>query len=123
MLATNVSASDCTYDGEYSWTTCYGLEHAIIEAAIIKGVDMIEKPLGLANETSRIAGAIACVGFIYREMQGSGGPFQDPDRAFDWIVPCTIGALYDPGRDRQIILTNFMGGEPVEFGIIFSQDF
>ncbi|MCP3888105.1 MAG: hypothetical protein GY702_04415, partial [Desulfobulbaceae bacterium] len=61
MLATNVSAQDCTYGGEYSWTTCYGLENAIIEVATIKGVDMIEEPLGLPNETSRIAGAAACV--------------------------------------------------------------
>ncbi len=123
MLATNVSAQDCTYNGEYSWTTCYGLEHAIIEVAIIKGVDMIEEPLGLPNKTSRIAGAAACVAFVYREIRGGGGPFHNLDQALDWIVPCTIGALYDPGSNRQIGFTNFIGGVPVEIGVVFSLDF
>lgn len=123
LLATNVSAQDCTNDGEYSWTTCYGLEHGIIELATIKGVDLLEEPLGLPNHASRIAGGAACTAFIVREWRLSGGPFHDADRALDWIVPCAIGILYDPGRDRQIGFTNSIGGKPVDVGLVFSLDF
>ncbi len=123
LAATSVSAQDCTNDGEYSWTTCYGLEHGVIEFAIIKGVDMVEEPLGLPNKTSRIAGYTACGAFFFRELDGGGGPFHNVDQALDWIVPCAIGAFYDPGKNRQIAITNVLGGEPVEVGVVFSLDF
>lgn len=123
LLATNVWAEDCTYGGKYRWTTCYGLEHAVIETVTIKAIDMIEEPLGLPNDASRIAGAVACAAFIYREMDNAGGPYQDADSALDWLVPCTIGLLYDPGLNRQIRITNSLGGRHVELGILFSLDF
>jgi hypothetical protein len=123
LAATSVSAEDCTYGGKYSWTTCYGLEHAVIEAAIIKGVDMLEEPLGLPNATSRVAGAAACAAFFYREVKDGGTPFEDVDRTLDWLVPCAIGVFYDPGSNRQIGITNFIGGQPVKVGVVFSLEF
>ena len=47
----------------------------------------------------------------------------DADQALDWIVPCAIGLFYDPGKNRQISITKSIGGEPVEFGGLFSLDF
>jgi len=86
LFTSNVLAEDCTNDGEYHWSTCYGLQHAIITVGAVSLAGAIHE------KAKKPVAAIACGTFIALELHGDGGLFMDTDRFMDWALPCTIGA-------------------------------
>lgn len=88
-LVANVQA-DCTKDGQFHWSTCYGLQHGAIQLGAMGIAGLLEDRLDLPEATSDVVGGIGCAGFIYHETKGQGNLFHNADRFMDWAVPCGI---------------------------------
>lgn len=76
---------ECTHDGKYAKSTCYGIEHGVY-AAIGVGVFT-----AIDARMAPIAAAGACGIAMLREGNGPGSMFENADRVFDWVVPCAVG--------------------------------
>lgn len=78
---------DCTRDGKFSKTTCYGVEHGVIAAAVVGAATAIDARAALP------VGVGTCAVFFAREATSVSGAFGSADDILDWVTPCVVSGF------------------------------
>lgn len=105
---------DCTRDGKFSKSTCYGIEHGLIAGVVVGSATAIDRRLALPF------GAGACVGFFIREAVSVSGAFGSPDDIFDWVTPCAVSGVIVWNWGDQSWLPMFLDDG---FGAFYKSEF